>query len=117
MIVTNNLTIQSKNKKLLYDQAKNRYGHVSQTTYPSGFHSTNHRIRLQQNPLKQGASAQISFKGFFNPKHYQITPKLYEKTVEILETISDDQAKMLKKAVKDFAEDKKQPELQKKIIL
>ena len=116
MIVTNNLTIQSKNKKLLYDQAKNRYGHVSQTTYPSGFHSTNHRIRLQQNPLKQGASAQISFKGFFNPKHYQITPKLYEKTVEILETISDDQAKMLKKAVKDFAEEvKNNPNFRKRL--
>ena len=116
MIVTNNLTIQSKNKKLLYDQAKNRYGHVSQTTYPSGFHSTNNKIKLQQNPLEQGASAQISFKGFFNPKHYQITPKLYEKTVEILETISDDQAKMLKKAVKDFAEEvKNNPNFRKRL--
>lgn len=107
MIVTNNMTIQSTNKKILYDQTKNKYGHVSQATYPSGFHSINHKIELQKNPLKQSVPTQISFKGFFNPKHYQITPKLYEKTVEILETISEDQAKMMKKAVQNFAEEVK----------
>lgn len=97
MIVNNNPVIQSK-----LDHYKKKSVPLYESTYHRGH---NNIAKLQQNPLNKSVSTQVNFKGFFNVKHFEISPQIYKKAIEILNLDSENTAKQFQKAVKNFTQE------------